>query len=390
MYDFTTPVRRPDSVKWQLMLKDVPNMPDDVVPLTIADMEWKNAPEIIEGLKMCLDETILGYQFKPEGYADDVISWMKRRHGASFTKEAVVPVSGVVPAIYTMIRTFSEPGQGVIVMPPVYYPFFAATENTGRVIVECPLINDNLDYRIDFFLFEQLASDENNKIVLFCSPHNPVGRVWTKEELDDFAAICVRYNLLVISDEIHFDLISPGAKHIMLSEVSPELAARTVVCTAPTKTFNIAALDVANLLIPDEALRSRFCDAADREGVPGASFIGAKACQIAYRQAEGWLNQALVEIAKNDATSREFFASFFPEVGIAPLEGTYVQWLDFRALLKMKEDLTEFLHREAFFYVQDGRRFGTGGDGFYRLNLALPNASLIVQQNRLARAFGRT
>ena len=230
-YDFTTLIRRDDSIKWQMMGERRPDLDDQVIPLTVADMEWKPAPEIVDGLKAYLDQTILGYPRITDDYLQAVIGWMKRRHDFSVEKEWIYPTSGIVPAVYAAIHALTSPQDGVIVMPPVYFPFYSAIRDTTRTAVDCPLIKEGNSYVIDFERFESQARNPKNTLFILCSPHNPVGRVWTKDELTKLDEICREHQVAVLADEIHHDLVMPGYKHTIFQTLSEETALNTITCT---------------------------------------------------------------------------------------------------------------------------------------------------------------
>lgn len=379
-YDFATLVDRPDSVKLKLFRDKNPNVDDLAIPLSIADMEWKHAPEIIEGLKSYLDKTILGYPQPTDDYFAAVIDWMKRRHQFEVAKEWIYPVSGIVPALHAIVASLTAEGDGIMVMPPVYYPFYMAIDNAKRHVVNCPLLRHDRTYTIDFELFETLAADKNNTMFILCNPHNPVGRVWTKEELARIDAICREHNVLVLADEIHQDLMMPGYQHTVFQTVSPEAALNTVTCTAPTKTFNLAGMGISNLIIADPEKRERYDAYEERIGFPAVTLLGYKACELAYRHAEAWLDEALGHINTNRQLVEAFMAQYFPEIEVTKLEGTYLMWLN-RAALPEKDGCR--------FYAQPGKMFGAGGETFWRVNLAAPAKVLQLQLNRLAEDYGR-
>ena len=268
-YDFTTVVnRRPQaSEKWALMRRIVPDLADDVVPFSVADMELKTAPPIIEGLIRYLsDDAILGYTVPYDAYYDAVTGWMARRHNWRIAPEWISVSNGVIPALYDLVKAFTEPGDGVILLTPVYYPFYSAIERNGRAVASCPLIDDGDAYRIDFDALERCAGDPRAKLLIFCSPHNPIGRVWTRDELERVAEICIRNDVTIVSDEIHFDLVMPGHRHTVMASLSEEIASHVVTCTAPSKTFNLAGMQTANIVIPNPTLRERFRAEQARSG----------------------------------------------------------------------------------------------------------------------------
>lgn len=391
VYDFkTTPDRRDlGSIKWEQMLQWKPDVSADIIPFTIADMELKNPPEIVQGLKDYLDTAVLGYTQPTAGYLSAVCGWMKRRHGWTIRPEWICGSQGVVSAFFTAIKAFSAPGEGVIIQTPVYYPFYKAIESNGRALVKNPLKFDGQRYGIDFEGLERAASDPNNKILLFCSPHNPVGRVWTQEELTKVGEICLAHNILIISDEIHFDLVMPGYKHTVFATISDKLADTMIVCTAPSKTFNLAGLQTSNIIIPNAALRSRFASEQESEGFSCLGILGYKACEIAYTQCETWLEQLLSLVSHNHEVLKFYIEKKIPDVKVFDLEGTYLQWMDFRGLGMDKDRLEQFLHAEAELFFDEGYVFGEEGAGFERMNLACPTKKVLDGIERLAAAVNR-
>lgn len=373
-YDFETLLSREGqgSLKWMAMLSENPNMNKDIIPFSVADMEFKTPPEVVEGLKKYLDLAVLGYTGQSEGYLDAVRSWMKRRHNFSVEREWIVSTGGVVPAFFTAIRKFSNPGEGVIIMSPVYYPFFDGIRCNDRKLADCPLIENNGQYTIDFDKFEKLAAEKENKILLFCSPHNPVGRVWTMEELKELERIILKYDLILLADEIHHDIIMPGHKHTVFQTLSEELADRTVTMTAVSKTFNLAGLSLSNIIIKNPILRQKFIDGlCETKSVP-VSILGYKGTEIAYNECEAWLESLIELINSHQHLVHNYFKENHPEI-VAPVsEGTFLQWIDFRALGKTKEELERFLKDDCKLYFDQGYVFGENGSGFQRWNLACP------------------
>lgn len=328
-YDFTTLVNRhaQNSAKWALMKSKNPNVPEDIVPLSVADMELKNAPEIVEGLKAYLDEMILGYTTPGDAYFKALIDWMQRRHQWEIKKEWVLFTTGVVTAVASSIRAYSEPDDGVIIQQPVYYPFKMMVEMNNRRVVNNPLKRVGDRYEMDFEDLAEKAKDPRNKMIILCSPHNPVGRVWEKEELEKLVRICVDNDVVIISDEIHFDLIRPGYRHIVLSTLSQEAAEHSVILTAPSKTFNLAGMHTSNIIIQNEKLRKLYAPHAARS----LAVLGLKACELAYSKAEAWLDECNKLLFHNADVVEAFLAKKMPMIHALPLEGTYLQWLDFRA-----------------------------------------------------------
>jgi aminotransferase/cystathionine beta-lyase len=372
-----------------MMREAKPDVGKETVPFSVADMEFKTPPEIVEGLKEYLDTTVLGYTLPTESYLEAVAGWMETRHSWKIDKEWIVTTAGVVPGFYNAIKCLSRPGEGIIVQTPVYYPFYSAIESSGRKIVRNPLKLDGTTYSIDFEDLETKASDPANKILLFCSPHNPVGRIWTREELTKVGEICLRHGVMIISDEIHFDLVMPGSRHTVFAALSESLADNMIVCTAPSKTFNLAGLHTSNLIIPNKGLREAFKKGQTDDGLFGVNILGAKACEIAYRRCAPWLDQLIALVWRNHEVLKAYLAAKLPQVKIFDLEGTYLQWMDFRAFGMEKAELERFMQQEAELFLDEGYVFGDEGEGFERMNLACPTATMMAGLERLVAAFRR-
>lgn len=388
-YDFETVVNRfgQGAAKYEQMLGWNPNVSQDIIPFSVADMELKNAPEITEGLKNYIDTHILGYTMPTEGYLNAVCGWMKKRQNWEIKPEWIVGSAGVVGAFYSAIRALTSPGDGVIIMTPVYYPFFSAIELNERKIVKNPLINTGDTYVIDYEDLETKAKDSKNKILLFCSPHNPVGRVWKKEELEKVADICLKNDVLIISDEIHFDLIMPGYEHTVFANISEEAADNMIVCTAPSKTFNLAGMQTSNIIIPNKKIRDTYLKEVTSNGFFTLNILGYKACEIAYTECEDWLNQLIDLIYQNHLELKKYFEQNLPQIKVYDLEGTYLQWMDFSALGMDKDELEEFMHMEAEVFFDEGYVFGEEGNGFERMNIACPTKVMMTGLERLVNAI---
>jgi hemolysin len=388
-YDFETVISRKNqgSYKWEQMYKEYPDLPDDIIPFSVADMELQIAPEIKEGLKKYIDETVLGYTGANDNYLEIVVNWMKKRHNFDVKKEWIVTSSGVVSALYDAIKAYTEENQGVIVFTPVYYPFYSAITSNNRKIIDCPLIENNRNYTIDFQKFEEFAKDKNNRLLILCSPHNPVGRVWTKEELERIGEIALKNDLIIISDEIHFDILMKGQKHTVLQTISNEISEITVTCTAPTKTFNLAGIGISNIIIKNEELRKKFIKEQEKSSSHVFAALGFKACELAYTKAEKWFEQFLELINKNQQIVSEFFENKFTVLKAPLIQGTYLQWLDFRELGLKNKELKRFMNEKAKIFFSEGYTFGKNGDGFERMNLAVPTHILEKGLERLYNAI---
>lgn len=384
-YDFETLVNRRNtgSHKWEGMYEQIPDAGDEIVPLSVADMELKNPPAIIEGLKKYLDNIILGYTGETENYYKSVTSWMERRHGFSPKKECFVMTAGVVPAIKEMVGAFTKDGDSVLMLTPVYYPFYSSVEANGRTVLGSELILEGTEYRIDFEDFAEKAARPETTLCILSSPHNPIGRIWTKEELLKLCEICLENNVFIISDEIHFDLIMPGFEHVSMGTFEEKYLNNCAICTAPSKTFNLAGLQTSNIFIPNEEYRNKMTAA---RGYFSLNIFGYKACELAYDECEEWLDELLLFLDENRKFVEEFVAEKMPEVKVHRLQGTYLMWLDFRAWGMDEKELEDFMVHKAEAIFDEGYVFGEGGIGFERINIACPKRVLEATLERIYKA----
>lgn len=362
------------SSKWNIMNGlDPAAVKDGIVPLSTADMEFKTPPELTQGIKEYLDGLIMGYSFAPQSFKEALFSWLKRRRKYEPAPESLVNTGGVVPALFTAVRAFSNEGDGVVLMPPVYGPFFNAIEKNNRTVLECNLINEGGVWKIDFERLESIFKEKRPKLFLFCSPHNPVGRVWTKTELEKIAHLCTQYRVVLVSDEIHNDLIMPGYVHTVMETVNKDIAENCVICTSLAKTFNIAGVALSSIFIKNKVLRERFT--AELDKIPGnvSSCLNFKVNEIAYNTCENWLDEVILKIEENGKLLRSYIEKNIPQVKTFNLEGTYLIWLDFRALNIPSEKLDTFLQQKARLFLTSGLFFGKAGAGYARLNLAAPS-----------------
>lgn len=388
-YDFKTlnPRSGRGSYKWDMMKEENPNVSKETVPLSVADMEFQTSPEIKKGLQDYIETAILGYTGPYKEFYDSVISWFDRRHDYKIEKEWIVNTPGVVNALFAAVNAWTDEDDGVIVFKPVYPPFVEAIEVNNRRFIDCPLVETDGYWEIDFKLFEELAKEKSNKLLMFCSPQNPVGRVWTKDELRRIGKICLENNIKIISDEIWSDIIMPGYEHTVLSTVSKEIEDITAICTAPSKTFNIAGLEISNIIIKNDKMREKYKIELDKMRSSSVNILGYKACEIAYNESEEWLNELLKVINKNQNIVNKFFNEKYENIKSPLIEGTYVQWVDFRSLGMSYMELQEFMYQEAEFFTNQGWTFGKEGEGFIRINLAVPTNILKGELEKLEKAL---
>ena len=388
-YDFDTlPDRRNEgSIKWDAMKAATGDAAGEALAVSTADMDFVMAPEIVAALRESVARRIYGYTGPTDEYYNAVTQWMQRRHGWRVEKESIALAPGIVAAIYYTLYAMTQPGDGVIVQPPVYAPFTESVRQTGRKLLLNPLVNEDGRYSIDFDDLETKASQNHAKMLLLCSPHNPVGRAWQRRELEQIADICLRHDVFILSDEIHFDIVFPPHKHTVFATLDRELRDRCIVCTSPSKTFNIAGVQISNIIIANRALRKQFVQASLACGfhVPGC--LAYDACVAAYDNAEPWLEALLAYIGANDRVTREHFAERKLPVTISPLEATYLQWLDFSALELGHRELQGLMREKAGVFFEEGCVFGDEGRGFERLNLAYPRSVIQEIARRVERAI---
>lgn len=391
-YDFETVRKRygMGSGKWDELQAVKPDAGEDTIPFSVADMEFVQAPEIVDGLKAFLDKSVLGYANATPAFKESVCRWMRDRHGWEAQPEWILPSHGVVDAFYAAIRCFSKEGDGVMLLTPVYYPMYMAISSNNRKLVDCPLVRNGSTYDIDFDDFEKKASDPNTKLFLLCSPHNPCGRVWTREELRKMADICCRYNVLVIDDEIHHDLIMPGYEHFVYAALSREAEQNCLVLTAPSKTFNLAGLQTSNIFVPNEKLREQFLTFMKRSSAnPKCNILGYEACRIAYDHCGSWLDQCISVIHENKERITSYFSRHFPQIQVCELQATYLLWMDWNGLGLPYKELERINRQEAELFFDEGYIFGAQGEGFERWNLACPTQYIDAALERMNRAYSK-
>ena len=359
---------------------------EDILPLWVADMDFQTAPGIQERLRAAVDHGIFGYSDGKADYFAAVSSWYREKFGWETKEEWLIKTPGVVFALAAAVRAFTEKGDRVLIQQPVYYPFSEVIRDNGRVLINSPLKQVNGRYEMDFEDMERKITENQVKLFLLCSPHNPVGRVWTEEELKKAGELCVKHGVLVVSDEIHSDFTYPGVAHHVFAGLSPEFARISVTCTAPSKTFNIAGLQVSNIFIPDPELRARFQKAVDAAGYSQVNLLGLLACQAAYETGEEWLSAVKEYIYGNLCFLREYLKENLPEIRLVEPEGTYLVWLDFGALGLTEEQRQELIEEKAGLWLDSGAMFGPDGEGFERVNIACPRETLQKALDQLAAA----
>ena len=384
-YDFNkiTPRRGSNSYKWD-SAEDA-----DVLPMWVADMDFQTAPAIIDALKRRVSHGIFGYTRVPEEYYAAVINWFERRHGWHIDRQWFIYTSGVVPAISAVIKALAKEGDKILTLTPVYNCFFSSIRNNGCLLESCPLRYENNTFSIDFDDLERRAADPKATLMLLCNPHNPSGRVWTREELQRIGEICLRNNVIVVSDEIHCELVHPGFKYTPFASVSEEFQKHCVSCISPSKAFNIAGLQIANIIAADDDMRRRIDKAININEVCDVNPFGVIATIAAYNEGEEWLSQLMEYIHGNYTFFKAYCEEHFPQMPVAPLEGTYLAWMDCRSLRMPSEELEEKLMKEQKLWLNAGSMYGKEGEGFMRWNLACPRAFVEEGLKRFGRYINR-
>ncbi len=358
-------------------------MPEDVLPLWVADMDFETSSYVIDALAQRLQHGIFGYTESEEEYFEAVRSWMMRRHGWEVQEDWLVKTPGVVFALAMAVKAYTEPGDGVLIQQPAYYPFSQVIRDNDRRIVNNPLyLGDDNRYHIDFDDFERKLVEEKIKMFILCSPHNPVGRVWTGEELCRLGDLCVKHHVLVVSDEIHADFVFQG-KHQVFAGLKKEYEPISVICTAPSKTFNLAGLVLSNIFIPDEELRRRFRGQMDSAGTSQVGAMGITACEAAYSKGEEWYQAMLSYVKDNIDYIGQYTKENLPGVRMVEHEGTYLVWLDFRETGYDEKTLEHKIVHEAKLWLDGGAMFGEDGKGFQRINAACPRKTLVEAMERI-------
>ncbi|MDX9881473.1 MAG: PatB family C-S lyase [Prolixibacteraceae bacterium] len=357
----------------------------DVLPLWVADMDFKAPDFIVEAIRSRAQHEIYGYTFRPESYNEAIVHWLKTRHNWEIQKEWIHFSPGVVPSLAFSVMCFTEPGDSVIVQPPVYFPFFSAVKNNGRELIENPLRLENGRYFMDFEDLEKKIQADT-KMLLLCNPHNPGGMAWTKKELQKLSRICTENNILVVSDEIHSDLIFRGFKHTPFALVSEESALNSITCMAPSKTFNIAGLSTSFLVIPNKKIFDKYDNLMKATQLYGGNIFGAVALEAAYTKGADWLDQMMAYIEGNYTFVEQFLGENIPQIVPIKPEATYLVWLDFSALGLKDADINSRLIK-AGVGLNRGIQFGRQGKGFMRLNLGCPRSILTEALGRMKKEF---
>lgn len=371
-----------NSVKWDIH--------PDVIPLWVADMDFQVLPELKEALSKRVDEGIFGYTLVPESYYEAIINWFDRRHHWHIDRSWILYTSGVIPAMAAALKAFTLPGEKVLIQTPVYNCFFSSIANCGCEPVENELVREGNTYRIDFADFENKCADPKTTVFLLCNPHNPAGRVWTKEELERMNEICMRHDVKVISDEIHCELIMPGYTFVPFASVSEACADNSVILNSPTKNFNIAGLQIANIICKNRQWLRRIDRAVNINETCDVNPFGVIALQEAYNKGAEWVDELNTYLYDNYKALKDFFHEELPKLEVLKLEGTYLVWVDITALEFTSDEVADKLLKEAKVWVNSGTMYGRkAGQGYLRINIATPRATLMEGLKRMGRLLSQ-
>lgn len=374
--DFDTIVDRKNTDCLKYDFAERRGMPKDVLPLWVADMDFKTSSYIEDAVIERTKHGIFGYSEATEPYFEAVHNWMVKHHNWDVQRRWLIKTPGVVFALAMAVKAYTEPGDSVLIQSPVYYPFSEVIADNNRNVVSNDLyLGEDNRYHIDFDDFEKKIADNNIKLFLMCSPHNPVGRVWTRDELEHIGDICIKYGVTVVSDEIHNDIILKG-EHIVFANIKPEFADITVTCTAPSKTFNTASMLISNIFISNAELRKKFRQQVNAAGISQLSAIGLVATQAAYENGETWYKAMLEYVRENVEYARDYIEKNLAGVDMIDIEGTYLIWLDFRKTGLTAEELDNLIIHKAKLWLDSGKIFGKVGEGFQRINVACPRSVL--------------
>lgn len=386
-YNFDEPINRQNnhSAKWEEMDKKF--ISNNLWPMWIADMDLKTAPEIIDAMRAKVEEGIFGYVYRPDSYYESAAKWSQRRFNYKIDSKTLINSPGVVPTLSILIRQLTKKQDSILIQSPVYYPFACVIKDNDRKLIENNLIQDEKGYyTIDFNDFENKIIKNNVKLFILCSPHNPIGRVWKKEELEKISNICLKHKVRVISDEIWRDIIMPGFSHIPTASLSKEIEKNTITCFSPTKTFNLAGLQSSFVAFPIENEWKNFDTELGILDIKRNNPFSLVAFETAYTKCDSWVDQLNLYLNDNMEYVINFLKENIPQIKTIKPEGTYLMWLDFSALNMSKEELSKFLQEKAKVALDDGFWFGENGIGFERINIACPRYMLEIGLHRIKEA----
>jgi cysteine-S-conjugate beta-lyase len=360
----------------------------DILPMWVADMDFPAPPAVVDAVTERARHGVYGYTARPASYYEAVQGWLSRRHGWEVPREWIGTAPGVVTAIAVILNEFTQPGDGIIVQSPVYHSFYHVIEGNDRRVVENPLVLENGRYRMDYEDLERKLAD-GAKMMILCSPHNPGGRVWTPDELRRVGDLCLQYNVPVIADEIHFDLVFKEHRHTVFASISEAFAQNSFTTFSPSKTFNIAGLQSASLLSPNDSWRRRYLRRLGAYSLNLESYFGMTATEVAYNEGDEWLDALMDYLQESVDLVRQYLQQHMPKIRLIEPEATYLLWLDCRELGMSPAELKEWMYREAKVALNEGSSFGTGGEGFLRMNIACPRSMVEECLKRMHQAYER-
>lgn len=379
-FDELIPRHGSHSYKWE-------SAGEDILPMWVADMDFRTAPVVVEALQRRVAHGIYGYTRVPQTYYDAIMNWFSNRHAWQVKQEWMIYTTGVVPAISAIIKALTSVGDRVLVQTPVYNCFFSSIRNNGCEAIVNPLIYRDKTYQIDFIDLEKKAADPQTKLLLLCNPHNPAGRVWTRQELTCIGEICLRNHVRVVADEIHCELTFPGHDYIPFASISDELLKQSVTCTSPSKAFNLAGLQIANIFCADEEIRRKIDKAININEVCDVNPFGVEGLIAAYQEGAEWLDELRNYLSANYSYLKAYFEQYLPQFPVTQLEGTYLAWIDCRTLKRSSAEIEQLLIQKGKVWVNAGSLYGEAGEGFIRINIACPRQLLTEGLDRLRRAL---
>ncbi len=384
-YNFDKKINRKntDSIKWNNLKENYGS--EDLLPMWVADMDFESPKEVIDALKERVEHGVFGYPYIGDEVYNSIINWVRKRYNWHIKKEWIVFTPGVIVGLNIAIKEIGEEGDNVLVQTPVYPPFFRVIENHKRELRVNPIKFDGEKFLIDFEDLEEKI-DNRSKLMMLCNPHNPVGRAWTREELNRLGEICIKNDIKIISDEIHADLTLEGVKHTPIASISEELANRTITLLSPSKTFNIAGLFTSIAIVPNKELRETFKKSLEKMEIGHVSIFGSLALEAAYSEGGEWLNEALIYIEDNIDFAIEYIQKHIPQIKVSKPDATYLLWLDFRSLGKTADEVKEALLNVGKIILNDGRPYGQGGEGYFRLNIGCPRSRVEDGLKRIKKA----
>ncbi|MCI8408744.1 MAG: pyridoxal phosphate-dependent aminotransferase [Lachnospiraceae bacterium] len=378
-YDFDTPVNRrnSNSLKWDVA--------EGELPMWVADMDFKTAPEIIEALRERVSHGVFGYSDVTGEWYQAIIKWWERRHNFTMEKEWLIFSTGIVPAISSIVRKLTTPNEKVLIQTPVYNIFFNSIINNGRQVLQAPLVYNGQEYSIDFQDLEKKLADPQTTLMILCNPHNPIGKIWNRETLEKIGALCKKHHVIVVSDEIHCDLSAPGYNYIPFASVSEDCQDNSITCIAPTKTFNIAGLQTAIVSVPNKNLRHKVWRGLNTDEVAEPNAFAVQATITSFTKGESWLEELRIYLQGNKECVLDYVDREIPQLSIVASDATYLLWLDCKKFTEHTKEFAEFIRKKTGLYLSEGSQFGGNGKQFLRMNIACPRATILDGLNRLKR-----